>query len=104
MNTERWIVGAEHDEQLLEALGTCLRSLGYELDAPSWGVGGSQELSSWSAASPQGSLVVEAETYIGLSVSGPSVLVGAVRERFALNQPANKPLQRTRSKQRASER
>jgi hypothetical protein len=82
MTTERWIVGAEHDEDLLAALRTSLRALGYGEGPKSWGIGGSQEISSWTAARSDGQLVIEAETYVGLSITSPSVLVQAVKDHF----------------------
>jgi len=82
MKNEQWLVGAEHDEKLFDALGASLRALGYSLSSKSWGVGGSQEISNWVVNGPKGKLTVEAETYIGLSVTGDTNLVNEVRQHF----------------------
>ena len=101
MKDERWIVGAEYDGRLFAALGTSLRALGYNVDAESWGVGGSQEVSSWKVRGPKGNLLVEAETYIGLSVCGEPDLVGELRRHFTNGPPANNAFKRRRGKSHA---
>jgi hypothetical protein len=80
---DTWVVGAEYDTTLFARLGAALRSLGYEFENSSWGVAGSQELTTWHATSSVGTLAVEAETYVGLSVRGPKMLVAALQGRFA---------------------
>lgn len=92
MKEEQWIVGAEYDDVAFVALGTSLRTLGYTLDTKSWGMGGSQEISTWLIRGPKGKLKIEAETYISLSVSGAADLVHEVRQHFSSLQPANKSL------------
>jgi hypothetical protein len=82
MATERWVVGPEHDDRLFRRLGAALTERGFKLGAEWEGVAGSQDISHWEAHSTQGALTVESETYVGLSVEGPSDLVGLVRERF----------------------
>ncbi len=84
MAVETWVVGAEYDENLFRALGAALRKLGCTLADKSWGVGGSEELSRWVLESSLGQLVVEAETYVGLSVSGPIEAVDALRLQMAI--------------------
>lgn len=80
---ETWLIGAEHDASLFHRLGSALESLGYQFDRTSWGVAGSQEVTTWHASSSDGSLTVEAETYVGLSVRGPKRLIAALQRRFA---------------------
>jgi hypothetical protein len=87
MESERWIVGAEYDQCLFSLLGKVLRALGYSADDSSWGVAGSQEVSSWLLRGPRGQLTVEAETYVGLSVVGQASLVSEVKAHFARVQP-----------------
>jgi hypothetical protein len=82
-----WVVGAEYDATLFARLGAALRSLGYEFENHAWGVAGSQELTTWHATSSLGTLSVEAETYVGLSVRGPKMLVAALQGRFAAMAP-----------------
>lgn len=82
MSTNSWVAGAEHDPKVLESLGTALRGLGYDL-RDSWeGVGGSQEMAHWEVVGPRGSLTVECETYIGVTVKGPAALVAELRKSF----------------------
>jgi hypothetical protein len=83
VGVETWVVGAEHDEALFVALGAALRKLGCTPEDDAWGVAGSQELSRWVLKSSFGELVVEAETYVGLSVSGPVEAVNALRLQMA---------------------
>jgi hypothetical protein len=78
--TETWIVGAEYDEALFEQLRSALQTLGYRMEDAMWSLGGSQELRAWEFVGPEGILHAEAETYIGLSITGPSQLVAAVRQ------------------------
>ena len=77
-----WVVGPEWDDALLLRLGDALKALGYRVDKHEWGVGGSQELSTWNVHGDAGALRIEAETYIGLTVTGPSRLVDAVKQHF----------------------
>ena len=79
---EKFVAGPEYDGPHFERLRTTLRTLGYRTVDSSWGVGGSQELRTWEVRGPAGSLRVEAETYIGLTVSGPSALIAALRRAF----------------------
>jgi len=79
VDVETWVVGAEHDKALFLALGAALRKLGCTLEDNTWGVAGSQELGRWVLESSLGQIVVEAETYVGLSVSGPIEAVDALR-------------------------
>ena len=82
MSVERWVVGPEHDGSLFVKLGHTLRSLGYKL-GPEWtAIGGSQEISNWEVSSESGTLVIESETYIGLSVTGPAALVQQLQFGF----------------------
>jgi hypothetical protein len=80
MTVETWTVGSEHDEQALAALAQTLRELGYTIDKPTWGMAGSQEISTWRVHRAQDELVVETETYVGLSVSGERPLVDEVKQ------------------------
>ena len=78
----RWLVAAEHDQGAFECLGTALRDLGYDLSSESWSIGGSQELSEWVVACPHGELLISAETYIGLSVSGQAELISELQRQY----------------------
>jgi hypothetical protein len=83
METMSWLVAEEHDTDAFARLGTALKALGYVLNDQKWGVVGSQEISTWELCSPTGSVIVTAETYMGLSVSGPPALVVALQEQYS---------------------
>jgi len=82
MSDENWIVGSEADLNLFHKLGKALKSCGYLMSEEWSGVGGSQEIAHWELSSPKGTLVVESETYIGLSVQGPKNLVQEIKAAF----------------------
>lgn len=91
MNETQWVVGREFDEAVYRRLGATLRAYGYTVDSESWGVAGSQELSTWKVSGPRGALVVEAETYIGLTVTGSAPLIDELKQAFNDGVPANQP-------------
>lgn len=72
------VLGPEHDPALRSAVIEVLRELDAELQDRSWGVAGSQEVERVVARLPMGTIVVESETYAGLSISGPMALVERV--------------------------
>jgi hypothetical protein len=94
MNETQWNVGPEFNEALLRRLGATLRACGYAVDSRSWGVAGSQELSTWNVTGPRGVLLVEAETYIGLTVTGARPLIDELKNAFA-GAPASEALRPT---------
>ena len=94
METAHWIVGAEYDEEALARLGQALRSLGYGLHDEWQGVAGSQDTSHWELSGPHGVLTVESETYVGLSVEGPSRAVDQLRVLYQ-QMPSNPSFQPT---------
>ena len=80
-------LGAEYDEVLAAALRAVLAEVGAEEVDSSWGVGGSQEISRFELMIAGERVVIEAETYIGLSVTGDRRIVedlaNKVRARLA---------------------
>ena len=82
MDSEEWLVAEEHDEAAIKRLGDALREAGGSVQAPTWSVAGSQELSTWHVTFPRGSVEVTAETYCGLRVSGPKELVVRLQELY----------------------
>lgn len=74
-------LGDEFDEALRQKLVDVLRKLGaLQSGGSDRFVGGSQELEKLEVTIDGRSLQVEAETYIGLTLSGPSDLVERVRQ------------------------
>lgn len=76
--TKTVILGDEYDDALRERLLITLRALGAEMIDGSWAVAGSQELESCRVRLDGEELVVEAETYVGLSLTGPAELADRV--------------------------
>ncbi|MGE0388103.1 MAG: hypothetical protein AB7Q97_25540 [Gammaproteobacteria bacterium] len=77
--TQTWLAGPEHDADLRERLAEALESLGYRVAGSDWAVAGSQEVAAWAAEGPRGALAIEAETYIGITVTGPPGLVAELK-------------------------
>jgi hypothetical protein len=82
MESVKWVVGAEYDDAVLAGLGEALRNLGFEMTDNWAGMAGSQDIAHWNFRCPDGSLVVEVETYVGVTVEGPPWLVSALRAAF----------------------
>jgi hypothetical protein len=75
---KKLILGDEHDEALRQALMACLGSLGADVAARQWGLGGTQTLETLRVYLGKDLLVVEAETYVGLSIQGEARVVNRV--------------------------
>ena len=77
-----WTVGPEFDGPHFAQLRVALTTLEYSRSEGSWGVAGSQELASSVWTGPSGSVRIEAETFIGLTVTGPAQSVAALRSAY----------------------
>jgi hypothetical protein len=77
------ILGDEYDEALREVLMTVLKTMGGRPQSREWGVGGSQELGTLVVGVGGGSLLVESETYVGLSITGDEALVEEIAAAVA---------------------
>lgn len=75
---KKLILGDEYDEALRHALMTELTTLGAVIEAQQWGLGGSQIIQTTKLRLGKESIVVECETYVGLSLSGPARVVDRV--------------------------
>lgn len=73
------ILGSEYDEAVWQALKSVLKDLGGTVQDSSWGVGGSQELTSADVIIGGERITVESETYVGISVSGDSELADQIQ-------------------------
>jgi hypothetical protein len=60
-----------------------LKFLGAVHLSSDWGVAGSQELETMSIQLRGDVVIIEAETYVGLSISGPDVLVDEITRLVA---------------------
>jgi hypothetical protein len=76
-------LGPEYDDTVREALRDVLLELGASKVDVSWGVGGSQELETAVVKIDGRELIVEAETYIGLTIAGDDDLVTSVADRVS---------------------
>ena len=74
------ILGDEYDDALRAALWRVLLEMDVELIDRTWGVGGSQEVETARIRIGEDLLIVESETYMGLSLQGPKLVI----ERIAL--------------------
>jgi hypothetical protein len=74
------VLGPEYDQQLRSALRDVLQALATGKPRHEWGVAGSQELETVDVEIDGRQLHVEAETYMGLSITGPADLVDRVSE------------------------
>jgi hypothetical protein len=78
VDDKRIVLGPEHDQSLQEALRDVLRGLGATSIRHDWGVAGSQQLEELAVDIGAQRVLVEAETYIGLSITGPPELVDGI--------------------------
>lgn len=84
MNPERLKIclGAEYDEALRDAVLAVFAELGAPLTRTLDGIGGSQEVVVMEAKVDGETIVVEAETYIGLTISGEKQTVERLVEKI----------------------
>jgi hypothetical protein len=80
---KKLVLGSEYDDALRQALMECLSEMGADVAARQWGLGGSQILETTKVAVGKDVLVVEAETYVGLSISGEARLVDRLATMLA---------------------
>ena len=71
-------LGKEYDQAAFAALSEVLAELGAQQVDHQEGVGGSQEIHTWTYKIGREFLEVNSETYIGLSISGSDELVSRV--------------------------
>jgi len=76
----QFLLGDEHDDALIERLCKAVARLGGSIKDREWVVGGSQEVTMFEIELPDGRLQAVAETYVGLSLSGPESLVARVAQ------------------------
>lgn len=74
------VLGDEYDESLRERLGRVLSELGACQKARKSGVAGSQDLEIIEYNISGKVIIVESETYIGLSISGGTVIIDKIAD------------------------
>lgn len=78
------ILGDEYDDQLRARLLAALRRMGaVASDSSSRSLAGSQEIEAFDVTIDGRPIHIEAETYIGLSVSGPQDIVNRIKEQVS---------------------
>jgi hypothetical protein len=75
------LLGDEFDDQLRETLMAVLKEMGAIIHEHTHGIGGSQELETVQIIVGDKTLVIEAETYVGLSLKGEHDLVQEIARR-----------------------
>ena len=75
-------IGAEHDRQARRRLKAALRKVGARRVGAFWGVFGSQEISNATFLIAGGRVRVEAETYVGITVSGDDAAIERLRRHL----------------------
>jgi hypothetical protein len=75
---KKLILGNEYDEALRHQLMDVLATLGANIEAHQWGLGGSQIIQTTKLSLGKDLLVVESETYVGLSLFGEARVVERV--------------------------
>jgi len=74
------VLGPEYDDLLRTTLHTVIRRMNGKNISSGWGVGGSQEIDTELVQIGIEQIGIESETYIGLSIHGPSKLVDQIRD------------------------
>jgi hypothetical protein len=78
MNTQHWIIGLDPDTTRFLQLTWALRRLGFKMRAD-WDT---RDLAKLPMSSPDGGILVLAESPEGLSVQGPSDLIARLKETY----------------------
>ena len=80
---KKLILANEYDDKLRQALMELLAALGADIAAHQWGLGGSQIIETKKVYLGKDLVIVEAETYVGLSITGEARIVERVAAMFA---------------------
>jgi len=75
------ILGPEYDQTLRDAVAATLRELGARKLNDEWGVAGSQEIYTLTVELGGKTILIEAETYMGLSLRGDRGLIEDIAVR-----------------------
>jgi len=68
-------IGAEYDDKVWESLKSAIKELNGKVVDEQWALAGSQELECFEVFIEGSKVEVESETYVGISISGPSPLI-----------------------------
>jgi len=84
---KKFVLGPEYDEKLRGALLQLLKEMGGTPINRDWAIGGSQELEMLEVALAGDTVLIESETYIGLSITGDETQVVEIASRLGVNPP-----------------
>lgn len=76
-------LGNEFDVQLWKTLKSVIHDLGGQVAHNSWGVAGSQEIDRFEVKLMGTLIVVESETYIGITLTGSPSVVAKIQQLVA---------------------
>lgn len=82
MQKRKWAIGDEYDEVAFARLKQALGDLHHSIRDGWSGITGSQDIHHWTAEGPGGRLIIERETYVGLSAEGLSSLVADLQAQY----------------------
>ena len=80
-NVETLRLGNEYDDDLRDALAEVLTEMSGQKESSDWAMAGSQELQSVRLKVAGQALLVESETYIGLTITGEPSLIQDIAGR-----------------------
>lgn len=80
---KKLVLGDEYDDGLRQALLDCLTTMGADIEARQWGLGGAQIIETLKVSLGRDLIVVEAETYVGLSITGAARVVDRIAAALA---------------------
>ena len=75
------ILGPEYDQHLRATVMEVMRQLGASIESRNWSVAGSQEIETVQAQLAGNAITIEAETYIGLSITGEENMINEISKR-----------------------
>ena len=75
---KKLVLGNEYDDALRHAVMECLAAWGAQIAARQFGLGGARIIETTKLSLGKELLVVEAETYVGLSITGEARIVDRV--------------------------
>ena len=94
------VLGDEYDDALFARLAVEIAALGGVITDKEWTLGGGQDVTVFQITLPDGNIEAVAETYIGLSLRGPTELVEQLARRVMpdplLQRTASPPAERRR--------
>jgi len=83
------ILGPEYDDLLRTTLRNVIKHMKGKSISHSWGVGGSQEIDTELVQIGTEQIVIESETYIGLSIYGTAKLVDHIKDMLNIKHNPN---------------